>query len=157
MSYEKQSYREIFKSCLTSHEGMADIKIDELDHVQVSSSSWTTQHRIVLSCDLLPWISVEGGIHCSLVYQPGYLSYPSYRIFDFSTQLFSVSSSHSHSLYFLELFQLKVERFFIYFDQFVQNALYVIILQDLCLIRWRLLSSGLNECNRKKETPSQTQ
>ena len=89
--------------------------------------------------------------------RPGYLSYPSYRIFDLSTQLFSVSSSHSHSLYFLELFQLKVERFFIYFDQFVQNALYVIILQDLCLIRWRLLSSGLNECNRKKETPSQTQ
>ena len=69
VSYEKQSYREIFKSCLTSHEGMADIKIDELDHVQVCSSSWTTQHRIVLSCDLLPWISVEGGIHCSLAYQ----------------------------------------------------------------------------------------
>ena len=51
--------------CITSHEGMTDISIDELEHLQVSSSSWTSQQRIVLSWDLLSWISVEGGIPCS--------------------------------------------------------------------------------------------
>ena len=56
-------YREML--CITSHEGMTDISIDELEHLQVSSSSWTSQQRIVLSWDLLSWISVEGGIPCS--------------------------------------------------------------------------------------------
>ena len=42
---------------------------------------------------------------------------------------------------FPELFQLKW--IFIYFNQFVRNALYVITQQDLCLIHWKLLSSGL--------------
>ena len=37
-------------------------KMTDVDHVQVSSSSWIQHHTIVLSWDLLSWISVEGGI-----------------------------------------------------------------------------------------------
>ena len=38
-----------------------------LDHVQVGdfSCQWSPQYRIVISCDLLAWISMEGRIPCS--------------------------------------------------------------------------------------------
>ena len=36
-----------------------------LDHVQASAFSWTPQYSIVLSWDLLAWISVEGRIPSS--------------------------------------------------------------------------------------------
>ena len=52
---------------------------------------------------------------------------------------------------FLMLFQLKW--FLIYFDQFVQNALYVITPKHWCLVFWRWLLSGfrwvVSEYNRK--------
>jgi hypothetical protein len=44
---------------------MTYITMGELDHVQVSAFPWTSQYRIVLSWDLLSWISVEGGIPSS--------------------------------------------------------------------------------------------
>ena len=47
---------------IKSHEKMTDTG---LEHVQVSSSSWTPRHGIVLSWDTLSWISVEGEIPCS--------------------------------------------------------------------------------------------
>jgi hypothetical protein len=34
-------------------------------HVRVRAYSWTPQCRIVISWDLLSWISLEGGIPCS--------------------------------------------------------------------------------------------
>ena len=48
--------------CTTSHEGKTYITIDGFDHDQFSASSWTSQYRIVLSWDLLGWISVEDEI-----------------------------------------------------------------------------------------------
>ena len=36
-----------------------------LDRTQVSALSWTPQFKIILSWDLLAWISVEGRILCS--------------------------------------------------------------------------------------------
>ena len=36
----------------------------ELDHVQVSTFSWTARYKIVLSRELLKWISVEYRIPC---------------------------------------------------------------------------------------------
>jgi len=56
-------YREMLY--ITRHERMTMITIDGLNHVLVSAFSWTPQHRIVLSWDLLAWISVEGRIPCS--------------------------------------------------------------------------------------------
>ena len=47
----------------TSHEGETYITIMGLDLVQVSASS--SQYRIVLSWDLLAWISAEDRILCS--------------------------------------------------------------------------------------------
>ena len=43
------------------------ITIHGLDHrdVQVSTFSWTPQYRIVLSWDLLAWMTVKGRILCS--------------------------------------------------------------------------------------------
>ena len=110
-------------------------------------------------------LSYNSRIIWSLVYQPGYLSYPNYRIFTAGN--LSVSSFLSTSNIFLivilldpphyiitlsdrtwalentspVLFQRKW--FFVYSDQCVQNALYYeITLQNWCLIRWRLLLSG---------------
>ena len=37
----------------------------EHEYAQVSSFSWTLQYRIVLSRDLLDWITMEGKIPCS--------------------------------------------------------------------------------------------
>ena len=67
--------------CTTSHEGKAYITLggppdyDEgkayitlggpPDYDQVGASSWTSQYRIVLSWDLLSWLSVEDRILCS--------------------------------------------------------------------------------------------
>ena len=53
--------------CTTSHEGKTYITIDGFDHDQFSASSWTSQYRIVLSWNLLLWISVPVGdrILCS--------------------------------------------------------------------------------------------
>ena len=57
-------YREML--CITRHESVTYITIRGLDHVQVSAFSWTPQCRIVISWDLLAWISMEGGgIPCS--------------------------------------------------------------------------------------------
>ena len=52
-------YREIL--CTTRREGMTYITMVGLglDHVHVSAFSWTAQYRIVLSRDLLDWISVK--------------------------------------------------------------------------------------------------
>ena len=44
---------------------MTYITMDGLDHVQVSAFSCTLQYRIVLSWDLLDWISVEDRLPCS--------------------------------------------------------------------------------------------
>ena len=58
-------YREML--CITKHERMTYITVGPggLGHGQVSAFSWTLQYRIVLSRDLLAWISVEGRILCS--------------------------------------------------------------------------------------------
>ena len=172
--------------CITRHEEMTDISIDGLDHVQVSSFSWTPERRILLSWDLLSWISVEGGIPCSFT---NFITTPELsgsmyirpdiyhtQITEYSLKTIFVRNYSEWALFFLslsalniflivkilmldpphflalsneigalgntfpELFQLKW--FFIYFDQFVRNALYLITLQDWWLIRWRVLSSG---------------
>ena len=57
-------YREML--CITRHERMTYITMDGLVRVQVRAFSWTPQYRIVLSWDLLAWISVEGRIPSSL-------------------------------------------------------------------------------------------
>ena len=44
---------------------MAYITMDGLDHVQVNAFSWSQQYRILLSWNLLAWISVEGRIPSS--------------------------------------------------------------------------------------------
>ena len=44
---------------------MTYITMGGLDHVLVSAFSWTPQHRIALSWDLLTWISAKGRIPCS--------------------------------------------------------------------------------------------
>ena len=60
-------YREIL--CITRDEGSMNITIHGLDpwhhDVKVIAFSWPPQYRIVLSYDLLAWISVEGRIPCS--------------------------------------------------------------------------------------------
>ena len=57
-------YREML--CITRHERMMYVTIGGLNHVQVSVFSWGhSQYRIVLSWDLLAWISVEDRIFCS--------------------------------------------------------------------------------------------
>ena len=59
-------YREML--CITRHERMTYITIGglKLNHIQVSAFSWGhSQYRIVLSWDLLAWISVEDRIFCS--------------------------------------------------------------------------------------------
>jgi len=56
-------YRETL--CIKSLDSEKMMDIIRLDYVQVSSSSWTSHHGIVLSWDLLSWLSVEGGIPCS--------------------------------------------------------------------------------------------
>ena len=38
---------------------------DGLHHIQVSAFSWTPHYRIVLSWDLLYWITMDGRIPCS--------------------------------------------------------------------------------------------
>ena len=107
---------------------------------------------------------------CYFVYQLGYLPYPNYRIF--TADILSVSSFLSASNIFLivilldpphflvlsdgtgalgttfpVLFQLK--GIFIYSDQFVQNALYVITPKNCCLMRWRLASGQLDNATDK--------
>ena len=56
-------YREMFYT--TRHERMTYITLGGLDHVQVGDFSGTPQYRIVLSWDLLAWISVKDRIPCS--------------------------------------------------------------------------------------------
>ena len=51
---------------ITRHERMTYITVGGLDHGQVSAFSGTPQYRIVLSRNLLAWISVEGRIPSSL-------------------------------------------------------------------------------------------
>ena len=53
-------YREML--CITR---MTYITMGGLDYVQASAFPWTPQYRIVLSWDLLSWVSMEGGISCS--------------------------------------------------------------------------------------------
>ena len=43
---------------------MTYFTMGELNHSQVSVFSRTSQHRIVLSWDLLSWITMEGRIPC---------------------------------------------------------------------------------------------
>jgi hypothetical protein len=56
-------YREML--FITRRERIAYITMSGLDHVQVGALSWTPQYRIVLSWDLLGWMSVEGRIFSS--------------------------------------------------------------------------------------------
>jgi hypothetical protein len=56
-------YREML--CITRHERMSYITIRGLDHVPVGTFSWTLQYKIVLSLDMLAWISEYGRIPCS--------------------------------------------------------------------------------------------
>ena len=56
-------YRELL--CITRHERMSNITVHGLDPVPVGVS-WTPQYRVVLSWDLLAWISKDGRIPCSL-------------------------------------------------------------------------------------------
>ena len=54
-------YREML--CITRHEGTTNvITIRGLEHVQVNAFSWTPQDRIVLSWNLIAWISVKDRI-----------------------------------------------------------------------------------------------
>ena len=57
-------YREILCVSRQSTHDRTVVTVHELDysHVQVIAFPWTPQYRIVLSWDLLEWISVEGGI-----------------------------------------------------------------------------------------------
>jgi hypothetical protein len=50
--------------CIARHERMMYITMGGLD-VQASAFSWTPQYRIVLSWNLLGWISEEDSIPCS--------------------------------------------------------------------------------------------
>ena len=57
-------YRETL--CITRHDSMSYITmggLDGLHHIQ--DISWTLQYSIVISWDLLAWISVEDRILCS--------------------------------------------------------------------------------------------
>ena len=56
-------YRKIL--CVASRGRVTYIAMSGLDHFQVSAFSLNTQYRIVLSWDLLAWISEEGRIPCS--------------------------------------------------------------------------------------------
>ena len=62
-------YREML--CITKQGSMpvtrTYITIGRVNHVQASAFkfSWTRQYRIVLSCDLLAWISEEGRVPSS--------------------------------------------------------------------------------------------
>ena len=58
-------YREML--CIRRHDGMKYITMDPggLNHSQVSVFSYSSQYTIVLSWELLPWISVEDRILCS--------------------------------------------------------------------------------------------
>ena len=58
-------YREMFCITLARHETEMNVTIHGLDHVEISAFSWTPQSRILLSWDLLAWISMEGKIPCS--------------------------------------------------------------------------------------------
>ena len=53
--------------CITRHESITNISMAILDHVQVSAFKMTlrTQYRILLSQNLLTWISVEDQIPSS--------------------------------------------------------------------------------------------
>ena len=53
-------YREML--CLTTHERMTYITMGPMGNFQARASSWPPQYKIVLSWELLPWISVEGRI-----------------------------------------------------------------------------------------------
>ena len=115
----------------------------------------------------LYWLYNDSRAIWSLVYyQPGYLSYPDYRIFTAYTSTW-VSTFLSASSVFLIAIRvapsgsgtnfftpgrngplrntfpvlLRVKWFFIYSDQFLQNALYVSS-EIWSLIRWRLLLNG---------------
>ena len=61
-------YREML--CTKERERMTYITMGGLglNQIQVSAFSWTAQYRIVLSQDLLDWISVENRIPSSLTY-----------------------------------------------------------------------------------------
>jgi hypothetical protein len=56
-------YREMLY--ITRDERMAIVTMGGLDRVQVSAFTWTPQYRIVVSWDLLAWISGEDKIFCS--------------------------------------------------------------------------------------------
>ena len=58
-------YREIL--CITIHEmtRTAYITIGGLDHVQAGTFFWTRDYSIVLSWELLAWLSGMDGIPCS--------------------------------------------------------------------------------------------
>ena len=59
-------YREVlFRK---SHQGKTYITRSGRDRDHVSASSWTSQYRIVLSWDLLGWISVQDEILCSFTH-----------------------------------------------------------------------------------------
>ena len=55
------------------------------DHVHVSALSMTPQHTIVLSWNLLIWISTEGGIPCSFT---NFIQLQSYPVLCISARIF---------------------------------------------------------------------
>ena len=109
----------------------------------------------------LYWLYYNSRAIWSLVYQPGYLSYPGYRIFTGGVSTW-VSSFLSASNVFLIAIRsawasahwplgstfpvlFRLEWFFIYSDQFLQTAFYISpeIPENWSIICWRLLLNGL--------------
>ena len=152
-----------------------------IHNLQATSSafSWPPQYRIMLSPDLLIWVSEGGGIPSSFtdfITTPE-LSGPLYissdichtQITEYFLWALSISTlnlflivilldaatiwSGAFGNTFPVLFQLKW--FLINFEQLLQTAFYMITcaLQNWYLIRWRLLLSGFrsvfSECNHQ--------
>ena len=63
--FTNKLYREMLR--ITRQGSMTYITISRANHIRVSAFklSWTPPYRIVLSCDLLSWISADGTIPSS--------------------------------------------------------------------------------------------
>ena len=64
-SRQEQHLNDVLVEMDDDDERMTYITMGGLDHVEVSAFSWTPQYRIILSRDLLAWISVKGRIPSS--------------------------------------------------------------------------------------------
>ena len=161
-------YREML--CVTTGERMTYITMctGGIHNLQASAFSWPPQYRIILSWDLLAWISEEGRIPSSFtdfittpeLSGPLYISSEIYhtQITQYFLWALSISTlniflivilldpatmwSGAFGNTFPVLFQLKW--FVVNFERFLQTPFYMITvtLQNWSLIRWRLLLSG---------------